>query len=176
MTVQRNYVGQGGQQAFVAELLFRGCNAAMPLVDRGLDVFAFLDDSEEIARVQVKTGTADRYKRGDGYSVQFGIPLKQLNADDRPRLFYGLVVRLDAHVVDFFILSRKQLYALWKGRSRLGTSDDENLVLTLQCREHVISGEVDLTEFRNAWHLLPPFQTPAGTAPPATADENPLPS
>ena len=64
MSVQRNYVGQGGQQTFVAELLFRGCNAAIPFVDRGLDVFAFFDDGEEIARVQVKTGSEDRYKRG----------------------------------------------------------------------------------------------------------------
>ena len=135
MSVQRNYVGQGGQQAFVADLLFRGCNAAIPFVDRGLDVFAFLDDSEEIARVQVKTGPADRYKRGDGYSVQFGIPLKQLNTADRPPLFYGLVVRLEAEVVDYFILSRKQAYSLWKGQARFGTSDEESLVLTLQCRE-----------------------------------------
>ena len=39
--------------AVMAELLFRKCNVAVPIIDLGTDTFAFRDDREEVARVQV---------------------------------------------------------------------------------------------------------------------------
>jgi hypothetical protein len=164
MTVQRLYVGQGGQMAFIAELLFRGCNAAVPVVDVGLDVFAFRDDTALLSRVQIKTGTAERYAKGEGYRVQFAIPLKQLAHLDDPPLHYALLVRLEDHVVDCFLIGRATLWALADGPDRFGTADENNLVLTLQCRQQVICGTVDLSRYRNAWHLLAPLQAPTEAA------------
>jgi hypothetical protein len=174
MSMQRIYVGNGGQLVFIAELLFRGCNAAVPVVDKGLDVFAFRDDTAVIARVQVKTGTAERYKKGDGYHVQFAIPMKQLAQPDDPPLYYALVVRLGDHVVDCFILRRATVRDLARGPVRFASAEEDNLVLHLQCREQVLCGLVDLSEYRNAWRLLPPLQTSTGaveetaTSPPSS--------
>ena len=50
MSRQRTYTGRSGQMAVVAELLFQQCNAAVPEVDYGTDVFAFQDEREEAAR------------------------------------------------------------------------------------------------------------------------------
>jgi hypothetical protein len=164
MSIQRTYTGRGGQMAFVAELLFRGCNGAVPEVDQGLDVFAFRDESDQVARIQIKTGHAEKYKTSDGYRVQFSVPLKQLDRDDVPALFYAFVVRLDEQVVDYLIIPRFRLRDFWKSALQVGTEAEGNLVLTVQFREQVICGEVDLTEFRRAWHLLPPLQLPESEA------------
>jgi hypothetical protein len=144
--------------AVMAELLFRKCNAAIPEVDVGTDVFAFHDTREEVARVQVKTAQGSRYRRGTGYSAQFSIPLKQLEWPDRPPLYYALAVRLEGQYVDFLIMGRAQLNDYWNGPQKFGTSDGRgNLVLTVQFRDRILSGEVDLTEYRNAWGILPPL-------------------
>jgi hypothetical protein len=164
MSVRRTYVGQAGQMALLAELLFRGCNVAVPEVDRGLDLFAFRDDGEDVTRVQIKTGDAEAYKKGVGHSVQFSIPTNQLHARDVPPLFYGLVVRVGTQWADYFIIPRLDLAAFARRPGRFGTPSEGNLVLTLQCRDRVLCGDVDLTAYRNAWHLLPPLQTLAGTS------------
>ena len=49
------FSGASGQMAVKGELLHRQCNAAVPHVDVGTDLFAFRDDREEVARIQVKT-------------------------------------------------------------------------------------------------------------------------
>jgi hypothetical protein len=145
--------------AVIAELLIRRCNAAIPEVDVGMDVFAFLDEREEVARIQVKTAQGEKYKRGDGYSAQFSIPLKQLEQPDKPPLYYVLATRLEERFADFIVIGRSQLWDYWDSPKRFGTRDKEgNLVLTVQFRERVLCGEVDLTDFRGAWNILPPIQ------------------
>jgi hypothetical protein len=145
--------------AVLAELLIRRCNAAVPEVDVGLEVFAFLDEREEVARIQVKTGQGEKYKRGDGHSAQFGIPLKQLAQSDDPPLYYVLATCPGERFADFIVIGRSQLSAYLTGPSRFGTRDKEgNLVLTVQFRERVLCGEVDLTDSRGAWNILPPIQ------------------
>jgi hypothetical protein len=61
--------------------------------------------------------------------------------------------------VDFLVIGRAQLNDHWNGTRSFGTRDKEgNLVLTVQFRERVLCGEVDLTDYRDAWHILPPLQ------------------
>jgi hypothetical protein len=145
--------------AVLAEILIRQCNVAVPEVDVGTDVLAFRDDEDVIARVQVKTGQAERSRRGAGHSAQFSIALKQLELPDVPPLFYAPAVRLEERFVDFLVIDRDRLSQYWEGSQRFGTQDREgNLVLTVQLREQVLCGEVDLTEFRNRWDLLPPLR------------------
>jgi hypothetical protein len=87
------FSGGSGQMAVMAELLHRKCNAAIPHVDVGTDVFAFRDDREEVARIQVKTAPGERHKKG--YSAEFRVPMAQLSRTDNPPLFYALAIRLD---------------------------------------------------------------------------------
>ena len=51
--------------AVIAELLHRRCNAAIPHVDIGMDVFAFRDDREDVARIQVKTAPETPYRKAE---------------------------------------------------------------------------------------------------------------
>lgn len=167
--------------AVLAELLFRQCNGAVPEVDVGPDVFAFHDTREEVARVQVKTAQGTRYKRGGGHRAQFSIPLRQLERPDKPPLYYALAVRLEGPYVDFLVIGRPRLNDWWNGPQQFGTEDGQNnLVLTVQFRERVICGEVDLTESRNAWDILPPLRplpvvVEGGDASPESPPEEPPP-
>jgi hypothetical protein len=51
---QDSFTGRSAQLAVLAELLRLHCNAAIPEVDLGTDVFVFRDDREEVVRLQVK--------------------------------------------------------------------------------------------------------------------------
>src|ERR1700730_15654868 len=113
-----------------AQLLARQCNAALPEVDVGTDVFAFNDERDDVARVQVKTARGVRYADGSGFSAQFSIPLKQLDRPDTPPLFYAFVVRLEDEYVDYLIVERIRLQNYWHGEHRFGSRDKQgNLVL-----------------------------------------------
>jgi hypothetical protein len=163
------YTGRSGQMAVVAELLSRRCNVAIPEVDVGTDVFAFLDDRDEVARIQVKTAQAERYKKGAGCSAQFLLPMRQLRSPDRPPLYYVLAVRLEEKWADFLILSRSQLKGYWEGKHRFGTDNPQadSLTLTIQFRPAtVFCGEVELTNYRNSWDRLPPLSGLRGLAGP----------
>jgi hypothetical protein len=154
----RAYTGRSGQLAVVAELLARHCNAAVPEVDVGTDVFAFNDERDDVARVQVKTARGVRYADGSGFSAQFSVPLKQLERLDSPPLFYTFVVRLDDDYVEYLIIERLRLQNYWHVERRFGSKDNQgNLVLKVQFRDKIICGEVDLSNHRNDWHVLPPL-------------------
>ncbi len=160
MSQQRIYTGSSGQMLVMAELLFRQCNAAVPEVDTGTDVFAFHNDRPEVARIQVKTGQGKRYKKEPGYRAAFDIPMQQLRQRDDPRLFYALVARVEGQWEDVIVIGRRDLCGFWESPLNFGTmnSASGNLVLTVQYRlTQVICSEVDLTPFRNAWETLPPL-------------------
>jgi hypothetical protein len=150
----------------MAELLLRQCNVAVPEIDVGTDMFAFLDEEEVVARVQVKTARAERYKKEAGCSALFDIPLRQLDQPDQPALYYVFAVRLGEQWVDFLVIGRTQLNDYWNSDRRFGTANPASgsLVLTIRFRpESVLCGEVDLTGHRNAWDLLPPLAAPGSS-------------
>ena len=91
-----SFTGGSGQLAVMGELLHRGCNAAVPHIDVGTDVFAFRDDREDVARIQVKTAPGEPYRKKPGYRARFGVPMAQLKRTDEPTLFYAFAVRLDS--------------------------------------------------------------------------------
>ncbi|MBI1900779.1 MAG: hypothetical protein HYS13_06670 [Planctomycetia bacterium] len=173
-----SFSGGSGQMAVMAELLHRKCNAAIPHVDIGTDVFAFRDDREEVARIQVKTARGKRYKNGQGYSAKFGVPMAQLGRTDDPPLFYALAVRLDNGWGSFVVISRAKLKELWNEGcgSENGKSGDLKLYIQFRPDEEAEGaggeeagnepklqshcGEFDLTEFINAWESLPPLKPP----------------
>jgi hypothetical protein len=175
---EASFSGGSGQMVVIAELLHRKCNAAIPLIDVGTDVFAFRDDREEVARIQVKTQTGKRYKNGEGWSAKFGVPMDQLKRADSPPLFYALVVRLDDEWASFLIISRAALKELWN--EGLGSENEKSgdLELHVQFRFEQNAADADaeqkakltakygnpkkktfdLTKHLNAWDSLPPLQ------------------
>ncbi len=169
------FTGGSGQMAVMGELLHRKCNAAIPHVDIGTDVFAFRDDREEVARIQVKTARGSRYKKGEGYQAKFGVSMEQLNRTDNPPLFYALAVRLENGWGSFIVIRRAKLEALWKGGCGSENEKSGDLELYIQFRPVGEAGEeaenereltafcrtFDLTEFINAWESLPPLERPS---------------
>ena len=111
---QHLYVGKAGQFAVMAECLMRGFNVAIPEVDIGDDLFVVNDQSGNYRRIQVKTVTAARPRPAGapGYSVQFQVPLAQLEQDFVPELIYVFVVRLPAGWGPFLVIPRDVLLDL----------------------------------------------------------------
>lgn len=169
MTTQRNYTGYSGQMAVMSELIFRKCNVAISVLDVGMDVFAFRDDREEVARIQVKAAQGTPYQKGGGYRAQFNFPMTQFKANDRPPLFYVFVVRLEEKWVSFLVISRGRLQELQEVNRRFGienTSSDE-IALQLKFRPQVEDpekwtvrcGAVELDDYLDAWEQLPPLRS-----------------
>jgi hypothetical protein len=167
------FSGGSGQMAVMGELLHRQCNAAIPHVDVGTDVFAFRDDREDVARIQVKTAPGVRYKKGKGYHAKFGIPMDQLRRTDDPPLFYALAVRLNDGWGSFIVISRANLQELWD--VGLGSKNEKSGDLELYIRfrpdeeaaeaenEQKLKahcGKFKLTDYINAWESLPPLKPP----------------
>jgi hypothetical protein len=146
----------------MSELLRFRCNAAIPEVDLGTDVFAFKDDREEVVRLQVKACTAPHpYLDESGYSAKFSLPMKQLlHPDDRPPLYYALVVLRDEKWVDFLVVSRAKLQSYYNSEKKFGSYNKRNddLEMTVEFRAKVECSGQDLTDCRNAWESLPPLQ------------------
>jgi hypothetical protein len=159
-----SFTGRAAQLAVMAELLQLRCNAAIPEVDLGTDVFAFKDDREEVVRIQVKSCTVPhKYADGSGYSAKFALPMKQLShPDDRPPLYYALAVLRDGQWVDFLVVSRASLWSYYNGEERFGSRNKTNddLEITVEFRDKVECSGQDLTDCRNAWKSLPPLRPP----------------
>jgi hypothetical protein len=158
-----SFTGRAAQLAVMAELLRLRCNAAIPEVDLGTDVFAFKDDREEVVRLQVKSCTVPKqYADKSGYSATFALPMKQFRRlDDRPPLYYVLAVLREGKWVDFLIVSRAKLQTLYGGKTKFGSykKKKDELAITLAFRADVECGGQKLTECRNAWTSLPPLQS-----------------
>ncbi len=165
-----SFTGGSGQMAVMGELLHRKCNAAIPHVDIGTDVFAFRDDREDVARIQVKTAPGEPYKKTQGYSARFGVKMAQLRRTDNPPLFYALAVRLDNGWGSFIVISRAKLKELWNKGCGYENEKSGDLELYIQFRPdkeakasnesklQAHCGEFDLTDFVNAWENLPPLK------------------
>lgn len=167
------FSGGSGQMAVISELLQRKCNAAIPMIDVGMDVFAFQDQGNEVARIQVKTARGRLYQNANGYSADFRIPIDQLRQLDTPSLYYALAVRLSDGWGGIIVISRENLQnLLTEGigpEIRNKKTKKSALKLYLQFRRQqeteghwfqVRCGEFDLTEYLNAWNSLPPLKPP----------------
>lgn len=167
------FSGGSGQMAVMGELLHRQCNAAVPHIDIGMDVFAFRDDREAIARIQVKTAQGKWYKSGKGYHAKFPVPMKQLERTDVPALFYALVLRLENGWGSFIVISRGKLQELWNEGLGSENKKSGDLELRIQFRPNeeeaeggseqrwkAVCGKFDLTDYINAWESLPPLKPP----------------
>jgi hypothetical protein len=172
------FSGASGQMAVMGELLHRHCNVAIPHADVGTDVFAFRDDREEVARIQVKTAPGVSYRKNKGFHAQFVIPLDLLRRTDAPPLFYALVVRLGNTWGSFVVISRAKLQELWNDgcgsenekagylslniRFRPGERDEKTGGTEAPNEEELkaFCGKFELTDYMNSWESLPPLKPP----------------
>ena len=164
----------------VAELLRLHCNAAIPEVDLGTDLFAFKDDRAEVVRIQVKACSVPyTYADGSGYSAKFALPMKQFHRlDDRPPLFYALAVLREGKWVDFLVVGRARLQSYYYRGNEFGSLNtvNDDLEITLEFRSKVECSGQELTDCRNAWHTLPPLQPPpelGAAVPPSRLEPHP---
>ena len=164
------FTGGSGQMAVIGELLHRKCNAAIPHVDIGMDVFAFHDDREDVARIQVKTAECSRFRENAGFNARFSVPITQLRRVDSPALFYALVVRMASGWGPFIIISRTELENLrskgcghenrTSGNLELSIRFRINLDLADESTLQANCGNFSMSDYINAWANLPPLREP----------------
>jgi hypothetical protein len=161
---RRAYTGRSGQMAVMAELLDLGCNVAIPEVDVGSDLFAFQDDQEGVAHIQVKTARNTKsLAQAASYIGQIDVPMDQLKKPG-PALYYVFAMRLKGKWADFLIVERNHLNALRVAKD-IGTEYEDKrtcklylkLTFSFSAADVVCSGE-SFQEHRNAWKNLPPLQ------------------
>lgn len=174
------FTGGSGQLAVMSELLQRQCNAAIPLIDIGTDVFAFRDDREEVARIQVKTAGGKPDSNRAGYRADFRIPIAQLRRTDSPPLFYALAVRLASEWGSMLVISRAKLQSLREAGcgTEINSARTKQACLKLYVQfsptsveektiTRALCGKTDLSRYVNAWESLPPFREPVAIELPA---------
>ena len=104
------YLGKAGELTAMSYFLMRGWNVATPEVDVGDDIFVIEDNKGIFHRVQVKTAKA--VERKNGYSVQFNLPLAQLEKRIQPEIHYIFVVCRNEEWSDKIIIPRRTLFVL----------------------------------------------------------------
>jgi hypothetical protein len=155
-TTRDLYTGRGGQLATMAELLMRRCNVAIPEVDEGEDMLAFLVEEPEVARLQVKTAQAEPLKTEGCYAARVSVPLAQLERRLRTKLYYVFAIRLGECWSDFLVISRLQLHRL--SQDGTGYINRKAGELQLYCsfsQDEVTCSGRSWQSYRNAWDAVP---------------------
>lgn len=103
------HFGRAGEYFAMSELLLRGWNVAVPVVDVGDDIFVIEDHDKTTWRMQVKTATsAPKVGSPTTRLATFGLSRAQLNAPQPIELFYFFVIRDDV-AWRFLIVPREDL-------------------------------------------------------------------
>ena len=147
------YLGKAGQLAIMSYFLARGWNVAMPDVDIGDDIFVVGDNLGIFQRVQVKTAQATI--RENGYSVQFNLSVKSMQASIGENLHFVFVVRKNDQWADMLIIKDKALQDFYENNVQNDAPKD-NFVLYFSFQETTITClKVDFTPFRRNFSDFP---------------------
>ena len=147
------YLGKAGQLVTMSEFLARGWNVATPEVDVGDDLFVVEDKKGLFKRAQVKTAQA--VDRQGSYSVQFNVPIPQLEEAISPEIYYIFLVRKQNKWSDLLVIARKTLLELFR-EHQIGAVAENNLVLYLSFKESKVTcSKVDFTPFVDNFEDFP---------------------
>jgi hypothetical protein len=111
MADKKTHFGRAGEYFAMSELLLRGWNVAVPVVDVGDDVFVIDDNDKTTWRLQVKSSTAEASPREGApaaLKAKFMLSRSQLRTAQPIELFYMLMVRAEKSW-RFFVVPRVEL-------------------------------------------------------------------
>lgn len=169
------HFGRAGEYAAMSELLLRGWNVAVPVVDIGDDVFVINDNDKTTFRVQVKSAYAMLVEQ-NVWTASFNLSRAQLRAQQQVELFYMLMVRIDA-CWRFLVIPRQRLFDIHDahvsappgGRGRPPKTHDaastDGLSLEVRSdRGDITAWRQSLQEYFDAWpETLPLLDAGPGT-------------
>lgn len=163
MTEKKTHFGRAGEFYAMSELLLRGWNVAVPVVDIGDDVFVIDDNDKTTWRLQVKSCAT---QKADGVAkVSFSLSRTQLRTPQPIELFYMLLARVEARWY-FLLLPRNALLKIREefvesGRRRKGPGrpplGDDHAKTDVLAFDVMLAGETaegwgaDLSEYLNRW-------------------------
>ncbi|MBL7816603.1 MAG: hypothetical protein JNL70_16400 [Saprospiraceae bacterium] len=146
------FVGKAGQLYVMSEFLMRGWNVAMPEVDTGDDIFVVEDENDTFFRIQVKTAQA--IDRQNGYSVQFNIPLYQLE-EYNTAIYYVFLIRRKNQWSDIILMPQLKLYDMIH-IDKIGALSGNNIVLYCSIQNNKITcSKTDFTPYLNNFNDFP---------------------
>ena len=112
---KRSHFGTAGEYFAMSELLLRGWNVAVPVVDVGDDVLVIDDNDKTTFRIQVKsahvTKEDDPGNTRKAPFARFSLSRAQLRVEQQIELFYMLMMRQDASW-RFLVVPRKHLFEI----------------------------------------------------------------
>ncbi|HEU4537034.1 MAG TPA: hypothetical protein VFS00_23090 [Polyangiaceae bacterium] len=161
---KRTHFGRAGEYFAMSELLLRGWNVAVPVVDVGDDAFV-IDDREKVTRrVQVKTSSVSPVEGGRRRAT-FRLSREQLRTPRPIELFYALMTRSEGRWA-FLVIPREDLSAIrdayvegarlrpGPGRRPLGDegAETDSLRLDLDFAGDAVEGwGASLGQYLNCW-------------------------
>jgi len=172
---KNTHFGRAGEYFAMSELLLRGWNVAVPVVDVGDDVFVINDKDKTTYRVQVKTANPASPKNTGGdtsarsvLEAKFELSREQLAANPPGSLlFYVLLTRdTQASCWRFLVIPRKDLadiraryLAAWKAKPQRGRppledheAKGDQLMLTITLEERSAQAwDAPLDEYLDRW-------------------------
>lgn len=148
MADKTTHFGRAGEYHAMSELLLRGWNVAIPVVDVGDDVFVIDDKDKRTRRVQVKSAEGKKVK--GRVTAAFKLSQSQLRLQQPIELFYVLLVRSSA-AWRMLVIPRDRLLEIHKARGgRRKASVSLMLNVTLE-NDGAKGWSASLSEYLDKW-------------------------
>jgi len=167
--------GASAQWGVISEVMRRGFNVALPVVDSGDDFYVMRDRGGIYARVQVKSRKASWSVPRSSLRADFRVPVRQLRRPHHPELLYVFALRdeegrsIGASVpsmtnfgtmsmslgisapVHYLLMTRRQLLRYLEGNPHVKWRGDEVSMGVKVTADSVTGGGKDMTRHWNAF-------------------------
>jgi hypothetical protein len=154
-----HFFAKSGEAIVTSELLSRGYNISVPVVDTGDDLYVVNDSEADLIRVQIKS--ANCKKKPYGFCGQVRIKFAQLKEVKKTPLIYIFALRFESRW-HYLIISRRRLEEevevhgigsvrngyIWL-RFKFYSDPHPSPLPEYREREFVTCSEIDFTEFLN---------------------------